>query len=53
MTLGDQWTDLIQIAREEELEELDRQYNTDECPWIVCAIDDNLTFLGLKLMAQE
>jgi hypothetical protein len=53
ITLGDQWTDLVQITGEEQLEQLDLENKVDETPWVLCAIDDSFSLLGLKLMAQD
>jgi hypothetical protein len=48
LSIGDQWTDIVRVASEAELESLDRKYPV----WTVVKVkDDNVTMYGLKLYA--
>lgn len=47
LSIGDQWTDLVRVASDADLEALERRYQS---PWNVVKIkDENVTQYGLKL----
>jgi ribonucleotide monophosphatase NagD (HAD superfamily) len=47
LSIGDQWTDLVRVSSDADLEALERKYNV---PWCVVKInDENVTRYGLKL----
>lgn len=51
LSVGDQWTDLVKVASDDELERLDKQHGTSQKPWLLVKPDDGVTQYGLKLMA--
>ena len=50
LSVGDQWSDLFVLKDETDFDTLDRDYEVDQYPWVVVEPQDNITFLGLKLM---
>lgn len=51
LSVGDQWGDVILIHEEKDIARLDKVHRTAEAPWIVLEPKDDITVIGLKLMA--
>jgi hypothetical protein len=52
LTVGDQWSDLIQIKIDDDLTTLDDTFATPECPYVLVRPNDGISLLGLKLKAE-
>lgn len=50
LSVGDQWSDLMVLKNEEHFDFLDTYHQVQKFPWVVIEPEDNITFLGLKLM---
>ena len=52
LTVGDQWSDMVQIRTENDLTVLDSTFATPECHYVLMQPDDGISLLGLKLKAD-
>ncbi len=52
LTVGDQWSDMIQIKNESDLTTLDETFATPEKPYVLMQPNDGISLLGLKLKAD-
>jgi len=48
-TVGDQWTDLVEIKDEMDRERLDLSYSTEITPYLLFELTDGISAYGLKL----
>ena len=51
-TVGDQWTDLVEIQDELERERLDQAYSTQITPYLLFELCDGISAYGLKLKSD-
>lgn len=51
LTIGDMWSDMVQITQSSDLDALDTAYGVAHTPWILVRPDDGIACLGLKLQA--
>jgi hypothetical protein len=51
-TVGDQWTDLIEIHAEDERSFLNNAYGTDVNPYLLFKLHDGISSYGLKLKSS-
>ena len=51
LTIGDMWSDMVQINQSSDLDALDAAYGVSHTPWILVRPDDGIACLGLKLQA--
>lgn len=51
LSIGDQWSDFVQLSSEDDLMRWDMEHRTDVTPWLLVIPEDNITSLGMKLMA--
>jgi hypothetical protein len=52
ITVGDQWTDLIEITNEEERHFLNDAYGTEQNPYLLFILHDGISSYGLKLKSS-
>jgi len=52
VTVGDQWTDLIEIDSEDERSFLNDAYGTDQNPYLLFKLHDGISSYGLKLKSS-
>lgn len=52
LTVGDQWSDMIQIKNENDLVLLDNMFATPHSPYVLARPNDGICLLGLKLKAE-
>jgi len=51
-TIGDQWTDLIEIKQETERARLDEAYSTSLTPYLLFKLYDGICSYGIKLKSD-
>lgn len=51
-TVGDQWTDLVEIQNEKERSHLDEAYNTQFTPYLLFKLYDGISKYGIKLKSD-
>ena len=52
LTIGDQWSDMIQLASENDLATLDGTFATSDAPYVLVQPNDGISLLGLKLKSE-
>ena len=52
LTVGDQWSDMIQIQSENDLATLDATFATPSASYVIVQPNDGISLLGLKLKAD-
>lgn len=51
-TIGDQWTDLVEIHNEQERSRLDEAYSTRITPYLLFKLFDGISKYGIKLKSD-
>lgn len=51
LTVGDQWSDIIVIENDDDIDALDAFLKTIDSPWLLVRPHDKIAEYGLKLMA--
>jgi len=51
LTVGDQWSDIIVLQNDDDIDALDKVLKTVDSPWLLVRPHDNIAEYGLKLMA--
>lgn len=52
LTVGDQWSDLMEVQGMSEFQELDDAYGVANTPYVLFLVDDGLSIYGLKLLSK-
>jgi hypothetical protein len=52
LTVGDQWSDLVQLKNQRMFKQLDEAFGVKHTPWILTTINDGISILGLKLRSM-